>query len=230
MENYHKTRTVEQPCPSPFPGLPPDTPEVCVKDGSKIRNLMRFALSRMETKSKPAEGEEGHKTDEGFVAMEIQEATDHPPAPEKPLIGQIVFRASGKGVSKAITCTELVKRRVKGLHQHTKLLYSTAVDVWDPLEPTAGLDSLTVSRNIPSIWILLSKDPLDSSLPGYQAPGNFDTLWAQSLRDDGGAFGGQRRGQRRKRGGGGGAGALAGGGASSSRGKARPARQMGRPR
>uniref|UniRef100_A0A671Y5V8 Ribonuclease P/MRP 25 subunit-like n=1 Tax=Sparus aurata TaxID=8175 RepID=A0A671Y5V8_SPAAU len=130
MENYSKARTEEQPSVCPFPGLPPDTPEVRVKDGSKIRNLLRYALSRME---------------EGGVAVE--------------------------GVSKAITCTEIVKRRLKGLHQLTRLLYSTVVEVWEPLEPAAGLDSLTVNRNVPAIWILLSQEPLDCSQPGYQAPG-----------------------------------------------------------
>uniref|UniRef100_A0A3P8UH14 Ribonuclease P/MRP 25 subunit-like n=1 Tax=Cynoglossus semilaevis TaxID=244447 RepID=A0A3P8UH14_CYNSE len=140
MENYTKARTAEQPSVCPFPDLAPNTPEVRVKDGSKIRNLLRFALSRMETN-----------------ALRHEDT--------------IVFTASGKGVSKAITCAEVVKRRVKGLHQLTKLLYSTAVEVWEPLEPDAGLDSLTVNRNLPSIWILLSTAPLDSSQHGYQAPG-----------------------------------------------------------
>ncbi|KAG7274218.1 hypothetical protein CRUP_007655, partial [Coryphaenoides rupestris] len=54
-------------------------------------------------------------------------------------------------------------------------------ELWEPLEPEAGLDSLTVSRNVPAIWILLSRDPLDPAVPGYQAPGNFDSLWAQTL-------------------------------------------------
>ncbi|KAM3873542.1 ribonuclease P protein subunit p25-like protein [Diretmus argenteus] len=227
MENYRKSRTVEPPRRCPFPGLPPDTPEVRVKDGSKIRNLMRYALSRMEAKPRAAEDEEKGrpKTGEGGVAaMEVQEAPSRPPAPEKPLSRQIVFTATGKGVAKVITCVEIVKRRLKGLHQHTKLLYNTAQEVWEPLEPTAGLDSLTVSRNLPSIWILLSRDPLDPLVPGYQAPGSFDALWAQAAREE--AAGGQRHGHRRKRGGGGGG----GGGSSRSRGKAGPGRQTGRPR
>ncbi|KAJ8288241.1 hypothetical protein COCON_G00009000 [Conger conger] len=48
MENYKKARIVEQPFPCPYPGLASDTPEVRVKDGSKIRNLMGFAMGRME--------------------------------------------------------------------------------------------------------------------------------------------------------------------------------------
>uniref|UniRef100_A0A667ZQU0 Ribonuclease P/MRP 25 subunit-like n=1 Tax=Myripristis murdjan TaxID=586833 RepID=A0A667ZQU0_9TELE len=184
MENYRKARTVEQPWPRPFPGLPADTPEIHVKDGSKIRNLMRYALSRMEARPR------------------------------------MVFTATGKGVSKAITCAELVKRRVKGLHQHTELLYCGVDEVWEPLEPDAGLDSLTVSRKLPSICILLSREPLDATRPGYQAPGSFDALWAQAAREEAG--GGQRPGHRRRRGGGGGGG--------GGRGKGGAARQTGRAR
>ncbi|KAK2845175.1 hypothetical protein Q5P01_011834 [Channa striata] len=212
MENYTKSRTVEQPSVCPFPGLPPDTPQIRVKDGSKIRNLLRYALSRMEAKPRAAKEEEQPPPEEGGMAVEGQQE-----APTRPLCKQIVFTASGKGVSKAITCAEIVKRRIKSLHQLTKLLYSTVVEVWEPLEPAAGLDSLTVSRNLPAIWILLSKEPLDCSQHGYQAPGRYDALWAQSnTREEGGGLTAQRAGQRKKRGGG-------------SRGKG-PGRHTGRSR
>ncbi|XP_028280906.1 ribonuclease P protein subunit p25-like protein [Parambassis ranga] len=218
MENYCKARTVEQPPACPFPGLSPDTPEIRVKDGSKIRNLLRYALNRMEAKPKAAEDEGQPAPEEGSTGRQ-QEAAG------RPLCKQIVFTASGKGVSKAITCVEIVKRRVKGLHQLTRLLYSAVVEVWEPLEATAGLDSLTVSRNLPNIWILLSREPLDCSQPGYQAPGRYDALWAQSAnREEGGGSAGQRAGHRKKRGGGGGSGS-----GGSSRGKG-PGRHTGRPR
>ncbi|XP_023152051.2 ribonuclease P protein subunit p25-like protein [Amphiprion ocellaris] len=207
MENYSKARTVERPSVCPFSGLPADTPQIRVKDGSKIRNLLRFALSRMEAKPRAAEEEE--EEEEGGEE-ERQEAAG------RPLCKHLVFTASGKSVSKAITCAEIVKRRLKGLHQLTRLLYGTVDETWEPLEPDAGLDSLTVSRNLPSIWILLSREPLDGSQPGYQAPGRYDALWAQSSsREEGGGFTGQRPGHRRKRGGG--------------RGKG-PGRQSGRSR
>ncbi|XP_069574489.1 ribonuclease P protein subunit p25-like protein isoform X2 [Brachyistius frenatus] len=198
MENYSRARTVERPSVCPFAGLHADTPEIRVKDGSKIRNLLRYALSRMEAKPRG----EGQGEGEGH-------------APGRPLCRHLVFTASGKGVSKAITCAEIMKRRVKGLHQLTRLLYSAVDEVWEPLESGAGLDSLTVSRNLPAIWILLSSEPLDRSQPGYQAPGRYDALWAQSAGREEGA--GPRPAHKRKRGGGGG----------GSRGKG-PGRQTGR--
>ncbi|XP_052000570.1 ribonuclease P protein subunit p25-like protein [Xyrauchen texanus] len=184
MENYRKARTVEQPCLSPFQDLPSDTPEVWVKDGSKIRNLMRFALSRMEEKGASAE----HTA--------TQEDSETTTGSGEKLSRQIVFTGVGQSVAKAITCVEIMKRRVHGLHQHTKLAYRTVQEVWEPLEPEAGLESLTVSRNVPSVWVLLSKDSLDRNQPGYQAPGSFDALWAQALKEE---AAGQKHGQRRKR-------------------------------
>uniref|UniRef100_A0A3B5QW68 Ribonuclease P/MRP 25 subunit-like n=1 Tax=Xiphophorus maculatus TaxID=8083 RepID=A0A3B5QW68_XIPMA len=139
MENYSRARVVEQPCVSPFADLP-DTPEVRVRGGSKIRNLLRFALSQLE-------------------------------AGPAPPCGRLLFSASGRAVSKAITCAEVVKRRLTGLHQLTRLAQSTVLEVWEPLEAGSGLDSLTVSRKLPAVWILLSREPLDPEQPGYQAPG-----------------------------------------------------------
>ncbi|KAJ8371476.1 hypothetical protein AAFF_G00307940 [Aldrovandia affinis] len=173
MENYRKARTVEEPSACPFPGLPADTPEVRVRDGSKIRNLMGFAVGRMETDA----------------------------------CRQILFSGAGRSVAKAVSCAEILKRRFRGLHQHTRLLYRTAHEVWEPLEPAAGLDSLTVSRSVPAICVLLSKDGLDSGQPGYQAPGACDALWAQAGPEE---AAGPRQGQRRKRGAGRGKGARGG--------------------
>ncbi|XP_056300499.1 ribonuclease P protein subunit p25-like protein [Pseudoliparis swirei] len=178
MENYHKTRTVERPSVCPFSGLPPDTPEVRVRDGSKIRHPLRYALSRMEGPREAGPREAGES---------------------RPLCRQMVLTASGGGVSKAITCAEVVKRRVPGLHQTTRLQFCTVDEVWDPLEAGAGLDSLTVSRNVPSIWILLSRDTPDRSRPGYQEPGRHDGLWAH--REDGGGQAGPTPGRKRKKGG-----------------------------
>ncbi|XP_052003055.1 ribonuclease P protein subunit p25-like protein [Xyrauchen texanus] len=184
MENYKKAHTVEQPCHCPFPDLPTDTPEVRVKDGSKIRNLMRFALSRFEEKAVSAE----HTS--------IQEGSTATTSSGEKLCQQIVFTGVGPSVAKAITCVEIMKRRIHGLNQHTKLAYRTVQEVWEPLEPEAGLDSLTVNRNVPCLWVLLSRDSLDKNQPGYQAPGSFDALWAQDIKEE---AAGQKHGHRRKR-------------------------------
>ncbi|XP_043835015.1 ribonuclease P protein subunit p25-like protein [Dromiciops gliroides] len=137
MENYQKASSVEKPLVPPVPGLPPDTLEMRVRDGSKIRNLLGFALGRLESES----------------------------------TRRIVFTGAGRATGKAVTCAEILKRRLPGLHQLTKLHFQQTEDAWVPVVPEAGLDPLTVRRHVPAVWLLLSKDPLDPNEGGYQPPG-----------------------------------------------------------
>ncbi|XP_044836376.1 ribonuclease P protein subunit p25 isoform X1 [Mauremys mutica] len=147
MENFRKVKTSEQDSPLPFPDLSPGVVEMKVKEGSKIRNLMGFAMARMELKG----------------------------------TRQIVFSGCGRAVTKTITCVEIMKRKLGGLHQVTKVRYKTLLEVWenkDP-QPDGQVENLTVHKNVPSICILLSKDPLDPNEMGYQPPESRDGLWAE---------------------------------------------------
>lgn len=148
MENYKKVRVEETPMETPFAALPPDVIEMKVKDGSKIRNLMGFAIGKMEGET----------------------------------VRQMLFSGSGKALSKTITCVEIMKRRVKDLHQITRIFYRQTEEIWEPIVPEVGLDPLTVKRNSPSICVLLSKDPLNPAESGYQAPGDYDSMWLQELK------------------------------------------------
>ncbi|KFQ34070.1 Ribonuclease P protein subunit p25, partial [Merops nubicus] len=132
MENFRKVRTLEQESPLPFPDLPPDVVQMKVKEGSKIRNLMNFAMAQMELKGSR----------------------------------QIVFSGCGR------TCVEIMKRKLGGLHQVTKVCYKTLLEVWENQDPLPGgpAQNLTVHKNVPSICILLSRDPLDPNQTGYQPP------------------------------------------------------------
>ncbi|KAM3844506.1 LOW QUALITY PROTEIN: ribonuclease P protein subunit p25-like protein [Vipera latastei] len=150
MENYQKSKVVEKPSPLPFTSLPSDIIEMKVKDGSKIRNLMGYAIGKME-----------------------QETTR-----------QMLFSGVGKAINKTITCVEIMKRRLKDLHQITKVFFQQIEEIWEPIVPEAGLDPLTVKRNIPAICVLLSKEPLDHQEPGYQAPGSFDAFWLETLNSE----------------------------------------------
>ncbi|XP_062998464.1 LOW QUALITY PROTEIN: ribonuclease P protein subunit p25 [Elgaria multicarinata webbii] len=146
MENFKKVKTSEEESPLPFSDLPPDVVEMKVKEGSKIRNLMGFAMARMAL-----------------------EATR-----------QIVFSGCGRAVTKTITCVEILKRKLGGLHQVTKVQYKTLVEVWENQGPGpqgGQTEHLTVHKNVPSICILLSKDPLDPCQMGYQAPEPPGVLW-----------------------------------------------------
>ncbi|XP_054244102.1 ribonuclease P protein subunit p25 [Indicator indicator] len=138
MENFRKVRTSEEESPLPFSDLPPDVVEMKVKEGSKIRNLMNYAMAQMELKGRR----------------------------------QIVFSGCGRAVTKTITCVEIMKRKLGGLHQVTKVRYKTLLEVWENQDPLPGgpAQNLTVHKNVPSICILLSRDPLDPNETGYQPP------------------------------------------------------------
>eukprot|EP00406_Dinophysis_acuminata_P033490 CAMPEP_0179371198 /NCGR_PEP_ID=MMETSP0797-20121207/85595_1 /TAXON_ID=47934 /ORGANISM="Dinophysis acuminata, Strain DAEP01" /LENGTH=201 /DNA_ID=CAMNT_0021087029 /DNA_START=67 /DNA_END=670 /DNA_ORIENTATION=+ len=64
---------------------------------------------------------------------------------------QVVIKATGNALTKAVTLAEIVKRRFKDLHQITSLGSTEIVDEYEPLEE--GLDKVT--------------DTVDK---GYQAP------------------------------------------------------------
>ncbi|XP_043084389.1 ribonuclease P protein subunit p25a [Puntigrus tetrazona] len=135
---FRKIRSTGEPVPCPIPGLPSEVLEMRVKEGSKIRNLLGFAMSRIQG--------DGHAA----------------PA------SQVVFSGTGRAVTKTITCAEIMKRKVRGLHQLSKLQYRTVTEVWESQE--SGPLQMTVHRTLPSICILLSKEPLDPQEPGYQPP------------------------------------------------------------
>lgn len=80
----------------------------------------------------------------------------------------MALKALGHAISKAVTIAEILKRRVKDLHQLTEISSVRIVDTWEPIEE--GLNTIETQRQVSMITITLSVKPLDSSAPGYQAP------------------------------------------------------------
>lgn len=154
QEGFKKVCRTEEDSPCPFPGLASGVLEMRVKEGSKIRNLMGFAMARMQ-------GEKG-VSGGGVSGGGLR---------------QVVFTGSGRAVTKTITCAEIMKRKVGSLHQLTKLQYKVVKEVWESSE--GGTSEMTVHRTVPSISILLSKDPLDPQEPGYQPPETLSALWEE---------------------------------------------------
>ncbi|CAL8359424.1 unnamed protein product [Lota lota] len=146
QSNFRRVRRREDPNPHPIPGLPADILHMRVKEGSKIRNLLRFAAARMQGQGQGGVGG----------------------------LRQVVFTGSGRSLTKTITCVEILKRQVGGLHQVSKLCNKTVSEAWDSLQK--GVPGVTVCRTVPALTILLSKDPLDPQEPGYQPPQRLHTL------------------------------------------------------
>lgn len=133
---FRKVTSIGEPSPCPIPGLASGVLEMRVKEGTKIRNLLHFAISRLQ-------GEEHVDP-----------------------VSQVMFTGLGRAITKTITCAEIVKRKVQGLHQVSKLQYRNIQEVW---ENQKG-ERVNVCKTVPSICILLSKEPLDTQELGYQCP------------------------------------------------------------
>ncbi|XP_026688133.1 ribonuclease P protein subunit p25-like protein [Diaphorina citri] len=76
----------------------------------------------------------------------------------------ILWSGSGPALTKTISCAEIMKNKCRNLHQISAICYRKVTEYWDPL--IDALDQLKVTREIPTIHILLSKQPLDTTIPG----------------------------------------------------------------
>jgi len=90
----------------------------------------------------------------------------------------IVLKATGRAINKAVTTAEVVKRRIVGLHQETKLETLEIVDVWEPTEE--GLKTVETTRRVASITITLTLDESKIATikesTGYQQPIPADSI------------------------------------------------------
>lgn len=103
-----------------------------VKSGSKTKNLVPFVLKRL------------FPTDSNVQPID-----------------QITWNAFGDGISKAIACAEMTKRKsTVQLNEFVQIGYKRIEQIWKPVETNVELDTLKVNKDIPAICILLSKTPL----------------------------------------------------------------------
>ncbi|KOX68435.1 Ribonuclease P protein subunit p25-like protein [Melipona quadrifasciata] len=126
--------------PEPIdPGIPiPNLTEkfllMRVRSGTKIRNVLGYALKEFSN------------------------------------YDSVVWTATGHGVGKAISCAELFKKKQEGLHQITNIRFVESKKSKEKKENET--DENVKVRHVPEIHILLAKEVKDTSVPGYQAPGD----------------------------------------------------------
>lgn len=77
--------------------------------------------------------------------------------------------AEGNAVCKAVSVAEIVKRRVRGLHQNTQIGLADG-DADADFHDVPGGAGGGAPRAAPTVTITLSLSPLDPSEPGYQPP------------------------------------------------------------
>ena len=97
--------------------------------------------------------------------------------------GVVIIKGVSNAVESAVKLGELIKHRVKGLHQINKITNITIDDEYEPLEE--GLDHLKFTRIVTMLEIKLSKEPLDANDIGYQAPIDESEVLEYSDRQDG---------------------------------------------
>ena len=81
---------------------------------------------------------------------------------------EIIISSMGDAISKAVTVAEIVKHRVKGVHQTNQISTLSIDDEYEPLEE--GLDKLTVNRKLTCLKIVLSLAQPKDKTAGYQEP------------------------------------------------------------
>lgn len=88
-------------------------------------------------------------------AFRILNKTDH---------RSLSIRATGNAIVKALILIELVKRRVGDLHQRNKI-YSMEIPTLEA--EVEGMPKVETKRRVTAMDTELSRDPLDTSDPGY---------------------------------------------------------------
>ncbi|EDW01994.1 ribonuclease P protein subunit p25-like protein [Drosophila grimshawi] len=86
----------------------------------------------------------------------------------------LVWSGSGGGVVKTISCAEVLKRS-HPLYQVTRMGYTSVEEHWKP--QMDGLEEIIVTRQIPTLHILMSLDELSDSIEGLQKPNTNSDFW-----------------------------------------------------
>jgi ribonuclease P/MRP protein subunit RPP25 len=80
----------------------------------------------------------------------------------------LIISATGNAIVKALILIEMVKRRVGNLHQTNEITSREMIDTFEP--KIEGLEEIVQKRRVTAMKTVLSKDPLEESDIGYQAP------------------------------------------------------------
>jgi DNA-binding protein len=81
----------------------------------------------------------------------------------------IVIKSTGNAIGKAVSLSEVARRRFKGIHQIAEISTIEIEDEYEPLEE--GLDVVKLKRRLTTLNITLTKkEPANKSAPGYLAP------------------------------------------------------------
>uniref|UniRef100_A0A1I8Q4B0 DNA/RNA-binding protein Alba-like domain-containing protein n=1 Tax=Stomoxys calcitrans TaxID=35570 RepID=A0A1I8Q4B0_STOCA len=116
----------------------------------------------------------------------------------------IVWSGNGGGVVKTISCAEILKRSYP-LYQVTRMCYTSVEEHWKP--QMEGLEEIVANRQIPSLHIFMSLEPIDDNVSGLQKPNSKTDFWVydhhatDNRNSNGGNNNNNNRNQRPRNGG-----------------------------
>ena len=71
------------------------------------------------------------------------------------ILNSYVFLGSGQSTSKVVSIAEILKRRHKHIQERIELGERLVQEFWEPKDEDECLDTLVVTRRIPTIHVLL---------------------------------------------------------------------------
>ncbi|VDN04146.1 unnamed protein product [Thelazia callipaeda] len=112
---------------------------------------------------------------------------------------RIIFSGIGEASAKCISCVEVYKRNYKDgkLYQWNKVVFRQRTDTWKPVVPNMRV--LLTFVDLPSIYILISKDPFPEQYINESCQSSIEIRQAELLSQDSKSEVLQFRSRQRKR-------------------------------
>ena len=88
----------------------------------------------------------------------------------------LVLSGSGSNTSKVVTLGEIIKRRHKNVQQRIEVGERAVQEYWEPKDEEEGLDTIVVTRRIPTIHFLLDINKTSSPVASPDQD-LYDALW-----------------------------------------------------
>jgi len=78
-----------------------------------------------------------------------------------------VLKGSGPAISKVCQASEILRQRIKGLHEQCRIYSTNVVDIYEPLEE--GLDKVEINKSLTVYEVILSinENEVDKTSVGY---------------------------------------------------------------
>ncbi|KAK6922891.1 DNA/RNA-binding protein Alba-like [Dillenia turbinata] len=151
--------------------VPINENEIRITTQGRMRNYISYATTLLQVLSRSLWSFHGAllsnrngSLKSSLYVMTFNVLTSNFPFVQEKGSNEIILKAMGRAINKTVMISELIKRRIVGLHQNTSIASTDITDMWEPLEE--GLLPLETTRHVSMITITLSTKELDTSSMG----------------------------------------------------------------